>query len=72
MRFNSPSLRKGKPSWVFKFDLTWTEDSSIGMLTRQRSVSVKVDKTATRGEAALDLRDILQETYPFRNYVLIR
>jgi hypothetical protein len=72
MRYIAPSLRLGKPTWVYKFELTWTEDSSIGSLTKQREVSIKIEKSVPRGEAALVLRDILTKTYPFRDYVLIR
>ena len=72
MRYTDPNINPKKPTWVYNFELTWTEDSSIGTLTKQRKVSYKTSKEVTRGIAAVTLRSEMEKQYPFRNYVLIR
>jgi hypothetical protein len=72
MRYIDPNINPKKPTWVYNFELTWTEDSSIGPLIKLRKVSYKTSKDVTRGIAAVALRAELEKQYPFRNYVLIR
>ncbi len=72
MILNHPDLSRKASYNLFHYEVIWTEDSSIGTLTKSRKVSFRSVKKLSRALAALELEKLLSEKYPFRHYVTIR